>query len=141
MPKKQRLLKLCILLFTPIATLAAMGTLAGTIWFGLSGERYLGVVNAPSGRFRAIIVHERDSRDCGQSGSTYVTVERRIWLVKTGTFTPFCVSNDSVNGLSLHWSGNDDLSITCPKCRDENFWFYDGNWGAVSFRLTTAAGN
>jgi hypothetical protein len=141
MPKEQRLLKLCILFFTPVATLAAMGTLAGTIWFGLSGERYLSAVNAPSGQFRAILVHERDSRDCGQSGSTYVTVERRMGFVKTGAFTPFCVSDDSTDGLTIQWSGNNELSITCPKCRNENFWFYDGNWGTVSFRFATTTAN
>src|ERR1700761_5317072 len=55
MPKEQRLLKLCILLFTPITTVAAMGALAGTLWFGFSGEQYLAAVNAPSGRFRAVV--------------------------------------------------------------------------------------
>ena len=140
MPKKQRLLKLFILLFTPIATLAARGTLAGTIWFGLSGERYLGAINAPSGQFRAVIVQERDSHDCGQSGNTFITVERKVWFIKTGTFTPFCVGNDFADGLSMRWSGKNDLTITCPKCSGDNFWFDDENWGGVAFKLSTETG-
>src|SRR5271156_340459 len=143
MQRQQRLLKLCILLLMPVGVIAAMGALAGTFWFYASGVRYLSSANAPSGHFRAIIFKSRDQNECGESARTditFVVVERHTWFVKTGEFTPFCVFAEAASGLSIHWSGPNELSIVCPNCTEENSTFYDGNWGQAAFRLTTAIG-
>jgi nucleoside-diphosphate kinase len=63
-----------------------------------------------------------------------------VWFLKTGEFSPFCVSSEAASRLTVQWSGPNQLSIFCPKCTEENFDFCDGNWGEVTFQLTTAAG-
>ena len=138
MPREQRLLKFCILLMMPLAVIAAFGAFAGTFWFSFSGEKYLSAVNSPSGHFRAVLVEERDSR-CGDAGSTessiFLKLERRVSLLKTGEFTPFYAAKSAAAGLSMRWSGPNQLFIDCPKCTEESFDFYGGNWGEATFQL------
>jgi hypothetical protein len=138
MPKRQRLLKLSILLLAPIAVIAARGTYAGTFWFYTSGEKYLASASSPSGQFRLVLAEERDGR-CGDAGVTengiFLKLERRAWLLKTGEFTPFCVVKDAADGLTVRWSGANELSISCPRCAGTIYEFYGGNWGQATFRL------
>jgi len=139
MPRQQRFLKFCLLLFMPIGVIAAVGAFAGTFWYNFSGEKYLNAVSSPSGKFRAVLVEERDNH-CVEDGSitrnsVFLKLERKSWLLKTGEFVPFCATKDAAAGLSIHWSGADELSIDCPGCGDQNFEFYDRTWGEASFRL------
>lgn len=75
---KQRLLKLAILLFTPIALIASLGTDAGTFWYYFSGVKYLASADSPNGQYRSVIVRARDSHTYGTDGDTFVVVERRF---------------------------------------------------------------
>ena len=138
MPRSQRLLKFCILLTMPVTVIAAMGSLAGTYWFAFSGERQLSAMNSPSGHFRAVWVSERDARCVEQTKAPrdmFLKIERRYGLIKTGEFVPFCVSGDQVEGLTMRWTGNNELTVECSGCQRNRFAFYEGNWGDATFHL------
>jgi hypothetical protein len=138
-PGKQRFLKLGILLITPFSILAAFGAFTANAWLSFSSEQYRSAANSPSGHFRAVLAEEHATRceekERGWTHSFFLKVERRAWFVKTGEFVPFCVAGDSAAGLSMRWSGPNELTIECPNCADERFEFYSGNWGEATFRM------
>jgi hypothetical protein len=143
MPRKQRFLKFCILLMTPITVIAAFGAFTGTFWFSFSGEKYLSAVDSPSGHFRAVLVEEHDNQCINSEGipeyCVSLRLERHAWLLKTGEFTPFYAAKSAADGLSMRWSGPNRLFIDCPKCTGESFDFYGGNWGEATFQLKIPA--
>jgi hypothetical protein len=135
MPRRQRFLKLLILCYMPIGVIGGMGALAGTLWYYFSATTYLAAANSPNGRYRALIVRERDADECGESESRFVVVQHKAGFIKTGEMTVFCVSRDGASDLSIRWSGSNELTIDCPHCEDGSFRFYNGRWGDFSFRL------
>lgn len=135
MPRRQRFLKLLILCFMPVGIIGGIGAIAGTFWFYFSGTKYLASATSPDGRYRALIVEERDSDDCGGAGSILVVAQRKISFLKTGELAIFCVSHSGAGDLSIRWSGSNELTIDCPQCVNGTFRFYNGGWGDFSFRL------
>jgi hypothetical protein len=135
MPRRQRFLKFLILCFMPIGVIGGIGALAGTFWYYFSAQKYLVAATSPSQRYRALIIRERDSDDCGSSGGRFIVVQRKSGFFKTGEMPVFCVSEDGSENLNIRWSGSNELTIACPHCEDGTFRFYNGRWGDFSFRL------
>jgi hypothetical protein len=133
MARKQAALKLAILLMAPVSTLAALGAYAGTFWFYFSQQKFRSASTSPSKRFRVVVVERLGDDGCGSSKSTFVVVERRFGVFKTGEFAAFCLGDDAGN-LSLKWTGPDELTIDCLNCPATEFQMYGSRWGRATFR-------
>jgi len=135
MPRQQRLLKLLILCYMPLGVIAGIGAYAGTLWYFFDGTKYLASSNSPSRRYRAVLVSQRDGEDCGAPDQKEIVIERRIGILRTGELALFCVDEQTSEGLSLRWTGPDELTIRCPNCEEGSFRFYNGRWGRFTYRL------
>ena len=132
---KQRLLKFAILLWMPVLVIAAAGAYAGTFWYFYRGTTILATSDSSDGDYRAIILYERDGHECGEMGDTFVVLQRRRGVLKTAESAPFCADSTAADGLSIRWSGEAQLTISCPHCSDGKFDLSSGGQRTISLRL------
>jgi hypothetical protein len=136
MPKNRKIVKLAILLIAPFSVIAALGAYAGTFWFYFSQEKWVAASTSPSARFRALTVTETGG--CGSRKSTFVVIERRLGILKTGEFTAFCLADDA-GDMQIHWTGPDELTISCLNCSRTKYEMYGPRWGRATFRYELGA--
>jgi len=131
---RQRFLKILIICYAPLGIVAGIGAYAGTFWFYFSQTKYLSSANSPSGRYRALLLEEKDSAECKDDDKA-ILIERRAGIFKTGELPLFCVRDTNARDLDFQWSGPSELTIDCPNCEPGTFEYYNGKWGEFSFRL------
>ena len=134
MTRAQRIVRLIIRILMPLAVLGATGAIAGTLLFNFEQSRDVSTLLSPSHEYGATVVSQ--GRSCVDGGlanqSTTVLVERRWWVVKTGSFAPFCVDREP-SRVQVAWQDEKTLRIECHGCDPADYFVADTNWGKLRF--------